>query len=195
MMRRLHAAVNRTVLTVTGLALVLTGGLLAVAHTPLASRLPVTWLPPRPGGPLLDPDRLAALRAEGWWTTATTAASITATLLLALWSVRQYGGRARPLLPLPAPGGALRRRALEDALARRMLGVEGVARCRVGIGAPGRRRLRADVRVWLLPDTAPAAVLPSLTRLLAQAEEAAAPYTLNGRIRLSGRSHRMPHVR
>ncbi|MFF8942113.1 hypothetical protein ACF1A5_07510 [Streptomyces sp. NPDC014864] len=35
----------------------------------------------------------------------------------------------------------------------------------------------------------------SFTRLLSQAGEAAAPCTLNSRIRLSGRSHRMPHVR
>ncbi|GAB2926139.1 hypothetical protein [Streptomyces heilongjiangensis] len=195
-MRPFRTPVNRLVLGGTGLALLLTGGWLAVTGTSLAHRLPSSWAGPAAGDSvLLDAGRLARLRGEDWWTPTVIAVAVTLSLLLVCWLLAQFrSGAARPL-PLAAPGGTVRTRALAEALARRATAVPGVARSRARALPRSRQRLEVRVRVWLRPGVSPQSVLPALCAVAAEAEESAAPYTAHTRLRVSAESHRMPHVR
>ncbi|MET8943350.1 hypothetical protein ABZX30_07120 [Streptomyces sp. NPDC004542] len=195
-MRQPHTAVNRFALGIVGLALLLAGGWLAATGTVVARPLPSWWPAPAAGHRLLPaPDRPARLRGEGWWTPSVTAAAIALTVLLACWSVaRLRSGRSRPL-PLAAPGGSVRGRALAQALTLRAEAVPGVARGRARVVPRSRRRLEVRLRVWLSPDTSPDEVLPALCAVTAEAGTSAAPYTAYTRLRLSAASHRRPHVR
>lgn len=194
MMREPRSTANRTVLAVTGLALALGGLWLATARTSFAAHLPGGWPVPFAGSVLLDREGLATLRGHDWWTPAVLAAGVSATLLLALWLLSQLHVRNRSRLPLAAPGSALRTHALECAVSERAAAIDGVARCRVRIHTR-RRRLRLRIHTWLAPDTAPEAVLDALTAVTAELERATAPYTVETRVRLSHRTHRMQHVR
>ncbi|UXX94366.1 hypothetical protein N7U49_23940 [Streptomyces sp. AD2-2] len=109
-MRTTHTAVNRTVLGATGLTLLLTGSWLAATDRTLAPHLPSWWPTAGTGTVLLDPDRLARLRGEGWWTPTVLAASIGLTLLLALWTLGHLrtGPARRLALPPPAARSARR---------------------------------------------------------------------------------------
>ncbi|MEW2222523.1 hypothetical protein AB0939_25025 [Streptomyces sp. NPDC006990] len=198
-----RTAVNRTVLAVTGGLLLLGGGWSAGLRTEPGERLTARlasvpgmgWvLPPADGNVLLDRPGLAGLRAHDWWTPGVIAVGTLLTALLTWWFLGQLRLRARSRLPLATPGGVLRTQALEEALTRRAASVGGVARARVRVHAR-RRRLRAHVHVWLEPDTTPRAVLDALTAVGTEAEAAVAPHTVTTRLRLSHRTHRMPHVR
>ncbi|MFG3125715.1 hypothetical protein ACGFYO_27330 [Streptomyces sp. NPDC048201] len=193
-MQTSRTVLNRCVLAVTGLALLAAGAWLASADPALGTRLPAWW--PRPSGDVtfLSPARLLDLRTQGWWTPAVMAASAALTALGALWCARQFHGGGRALITLPAPGATVRARALEEAVARDAAALDGVARCRARVLA-GRGRITVRLHLWLQPDTTPDAVLPGVTRLLGRAESAAAPRPVHGRIRLSARSHQVPHVR
>ncbi|MFJ3420848.1 hypothetical protein ACIPN8_31410 [Streptomyces sp. NPDC086082] len=194
-MRTTHTAVNRTVLGATGLALLLTGSWLAATDRTLTPHLPSWWPTAGTGTVLLDPDRLARLRGEGWWTPTVMAASIGLTVLLALWTLGQLRTGATRRLALPSPGCTVRPQALAEALAARAAAVPGVARGHARVLPRRGRRLEVELRVWLAPDTSPDAVLPALRAVTAEADAAAAPYTAHTRLRLSATSHRAPHVR
>ncbi|NJQ01151.1 hypothetical protein [Streptomyces zingiberis] len=194
-MRQPRTAVNRTVLAAAGLALLLGGGRLASAGTDVLPGRPPAWWPAAPaGGVLLDREGLAALRGQDWWTPAVVTVGVLATVLFAVWFLAQVRVRTRSLLPLAAPGGAVRTRALADALAERAATVDGVTRCHARVHA-GPRILRVRLRVRLAPDTTPADVLGPLAAATAEAERAAAPYTLDARVRLSHQKRPRPHVR
>ncbi|MFJ3666158.1 hypothetical protein ACIPSE_06860 [Streptomyces sp. NPDC090106] len=183
-MRQSRTALNRFGLGGTGLALVLAGGWVAVSGTLTAGH-----------HALLDTGRLARLRGEGWWTPSVLAAAIVLSLLFGCWFLAQFrSGPGRPL-PLPAPGGTVRARALAEAVALRAGTVPGVARSRARVLPRSRRRLEVRLRVWLAPDASPRAVLPDLCAVAAEAEESAAPYRAHTRLRVSAAAHRKPHVR
>lgn len=131
-MARTRTAVNRTVLGAVGLSLFLAGSWLTATDTAFADRLPAWWPAAGTGTVLLDRDRLAQLRGEGWWTPTAIAASIGLAVLFALWSLGQSrSGRARRLA-LPSPGCTVRPQALAEALAARVAALPGIARSRAG---------------------------------------------------------------
>jgi hypothetical protein len=194
-MARTRAAVNRTVLGAVGLSLFLAGSWLTATDPAFAGRLPTWWPTAGTGTVLLDGDRLARLRGEGWWTPTVMAASIGLAVLFALWSLGQSrSGRARRLA-LPSPGCTVRPQALAEALAARVAAVPGIARSRARVRPRRGQRLEVRLRVWLEPDTPPDAVLPALRTATAEADRAAAPYTAHTRVRLSAAPHRTRHVR
>ncbi|MEW2132961.1 hypothetical protein [Streptomyces sp. NPDC005435] len=189
-MQTLRSVLNRTVLALTGLALLAGGSALALSGTPEAGRLPV----PPAHHAFLTGARLAGLRAQGWWTPGVMAGSFAATALCALWCARQFRVGGSALLPLPGTGGTVRTRALEDALSHDAVALNGVARCRTRVFS-SHGRLTVRLHLWLQPGVTPAAVLPGVTRLIGRAESATAPCTVHSRVRLSHLSHRVPHVR
>ncbi|MDF3299241.1 hypothetical protein [Streptomyces tropicalis] len=189
-----RTAANRAVLAASGLVLLVGGAWAATAGTPLARHLLARWPAPAPGGTLLDRAGLAGLRDHGWWTPAVIAAGVLLTVLFALWCLAQVHVRAGSRLPLAAPGGALRIRALEDAVTARTADLPGVDRCRADLSVR-RRHLRLRLHVWAAPDVAPGTVAEALTAVTAEVERVAAPCTLDTRVRLRHRTHRMPHVR
>jgi len=193
-MRPSRTAVNRLLLG-RGVMIALLGGYL-LAVTFVAHRMPGRWPGTTAGHhALLDADRLARLRGEGWWTPSVMTAAIALSVLFGCWFLAQFPvGPARPL-PLAAPDGTVRPQALGEALALRASAVPGVARSRAHVLPRSRRRLRVRLRVWLLPGTSPRSVLPALCAVIAEAEESATPYSARTRLRLSAVSHRVPHVR
>ncbi|WP_326732666.1 hypothetical protein [Streptomyces phaeochromogenes] len=194
-MARTRTAVNRTVLGAVGLSLFLAGSWLTATDTAFADRLPAWWPAAGTGTVLLDRDRLAQLRGEGWWTPTAIAASIGLAVLFALWSLGQSrSGRARRLA-LPSPGCTVRPQALAEALAARVAALPGIARSRARVLPRRGQRLEVRLRVWLEPDTPPDAVLPALRTATAEADRAATPYTAHTRVRLSTIPHRTRHVR
>ncbi|GAA1371411.1 hypothetical protein [Streptomyces beijiangensis] len=193
-MRQPRATANRTVLTTAGLILLTGGTWLATAGTSLTDRLPTWWPTVSEGDVLLNREDLAQLRDHAWWTATVSAAGIIITVLLVLWFLSQLHIRTRSRLPLTAPGSELHTRALKDALTRRVTAVNGVARCHLHIHSR-RRHLHVRMRVWLAPDTAPGHVLERIHAVTAEAEQAATPYTLEARVRLSHENHPAPHVR
>ncbi|MFJ9626904.1 hypothetical protein ACIRU8_04300 [Streptomyces sp. NPDC101175] len=195
-MRSIRTAVDRAALGAVGVALLLGGVWLAAGDRALAQRLPAWWPAPAAGTVLLDGDRLARWRGAGWWTPAVMAAAIGLTVLfawLSLARLRRAGTGRR--LALPAPGCTVRPQALSAALTERVLAVPGVVGGRARVTPRRGRRLEADLRVRLAPDTPPGAVLPALRAVAAEAGRAAEPYTVHTRIRLSAAAHRTPHVR
>ncbi|MCX4557592.1 hypothetical protein [Streptomyces umbrinus] len=194
-MARTRTAVNRTVLGAVGLSLFLAGSWLTAADPAFADRLPTWWPTAGTGAVLLDGDRLAQLRGEGWWTPTVVTASIGLAVLFALWSLGQLrSGRARRLA-LPSPGCTVRPQALAEALATRVATLPGIAHSRARVLPRRRQRLEVRLRVWLEPDTPPDAVLPALHTATAEADRAATPYTARTRVRLSAAPHRTRHVR
>ncbi|MBQ0851166.1 hypothetical protein J8N05_23650 [Streptomyces sp. BH-SS-21] len=193
-MRRSRTVLDRTALAVVGLVFLLGGSWLALTRAPWATRLPAWWPEPGARAVLVDPAGLAELRSTGWWTPSVMAASIAATVLLALWCVRLLRGGARPSLPLPAPGSTLRTRALEDVVTRHAVGIGGVGRCRTRVLAR-RKQLQVRLHVRLQPDVAPADVLPAIAELAGRTESSLTPYSVRTRVRFSTRSHRRSHVR
>ncbi|MCX4238517.1 hypothetical protein [Streptomyces ortus] len=193
-MRRSRTVLDRTALAVVGLVFLLGGSWLALTGAPWATRLPSWWPEPGARAVLVDAAGLADLRSTGWWTPVVMAASITATALLALWCVRLLRAGARPSIPLPAPGGTLRTRALEDVMTRHAVGIGGVTRCRTRVLVQ-RERLQVRLHVRLQPDVTPAAVLPALAELAGRTESSLTPYSVRTQVRFSTRSHRRPHVR
>ncbi|WP_327394006.1 hypothetical protein [Streptomyces phaeochromogenes] len=194
-MARTRTAVNRTVLGAVGLSLFLAGSWLTATDTAFADRLPAWWPAAGTGTVLLDRDRLAQLRGEGWWTPTAIAASIGLAVLFALWSLGQSrSGRARRLA-LPSPGCTVRPQALAEALAARVAALPGIARSRARVLPRRGQRLEVRLRVWLEPDTPPDAVLPALRTATAEADRAATPYTAHTRVHLSTIPHRTRHVR
>ncbi|MGV9340144.1 hypothetical protein [Streptomyces sp. NPDC003688] len=191
-MQTFRSLLNRTVLAVTGLALLVGGCWLALSGT----GTPAVGLLPAPAAPhaFLTSARLDGLRAQGWWAPGVMAGSFAATALCALWCARQFSVGGGSLLPLPGTGGTVRTRALEDALNHDAAALRGVARCRTRV-ISSRGRLTVRLHLWLRPGITPAAVLPGLTRLIGRAESATAPCIVRSRVRLSHRSHRVPHVR
>ncbi|MGW4304283.1 hypothetical protein ACWEHT_31530 [Streptomyces sp. NPDC004646] len=189
-MQTFRSLLNRTVLALTGVTLLVGGSALALSGTRTADRLSV----PPAHHAFLTGAALTALRAQGWWAPGVMAGSFAATALCALWCARQFRVGGSSLLPLPGTGGTVRTRALEDALNLDAVALEGVARCRTRVFS-SRGRLTVRMHLWLQPGTAPAAVLPGLTRLIGRAESATTPCTVRSRFRLSHLSHRVPHVR
>ncbi|KPI07515.1 hypothetical protein OK074_0225 [Actinobacteria bacterium OK074] len=194
-MPHIRTAVNRAVLGAVGLVLLGTGSWLAAADRAVVNRMPSWWPAPGPGTVLLDRDRPAQLRGEGWWTLGVTAAAIALTVLFASWFLAQlHSGRARRLA-LPSPGATVRPQALAEALATRVSALPGVARSRARVLPRPGRRLDFGLRLWLEPGTPPEAVLPTVCAVAAEAERSTAPYTAHTRVRLSAASHRVPRVR
>lgn len=193
-MQTSRTVLNRGVLAVTGLALLAAGVWLAAADPALAARLPARLPAPPTDLTFLSPARLLDLRTSAWWTPTAMAASAALTALGALWCARQFHGGGRPLLALPAPGAAVRARALEEALARDAAALDGVDRCRARVIA-GHGTITVRLHLWLQPGTTPDAVLPGVDRVLGRAGTAAAPHRVRSRVRLSARSHQVPHVR
>ncbi|WP_329274548.1 hypothetical protein [Streptomyces sp. NBC_01451] len=194
-MGRNRGVVNRAVLGAVGIALLLTGSWLAVTDRHLADRLPSWWPSAGTGTVLLDGDRLARLRGEGWWTPAVIAAAIGLTVLFALCALGSFSRGPTRHLALPSPRCTVRPQALAEALTARVAALPGIARGRARVLPRRGRRLELDLRVWLEPDTSPDAVLPALRAVTAEAGTAAAPYTAHTRVRLSAASHRTPRVR
>ncbi|MDW4910868.1 hypothetical protein RB628_37530 [Streptomyces sp. ADMS] len=190
-----HSAVNRAGLGAVGLVLLLSGSWLAATDRHLADRLPSWWPSAGTGTVLLDRDRLAQLRGEGWWTPTVTAAAIGLTVLFALCALGQLRPGPARRLALPSPRCTVRPQALADALDARVTSLPGIARSRARVLPRRGRRLEVDLRVWLAPDTSPHAVLPDLRAATEEAGTAAAPYTAHTRVRLSAASHRMHRVR
>ncbi|MFD4790192.1 hypothetical protein ACFWN1_24685 [Streptomyces sp. NPDC058459] len=190
----MRTALNRCVLAAAGLTLLAAGAWLASADPALGTRMPAWW--PEPSGDVtfLSPARVLDLRGQGWWTPTALAASLALTALGALWCARRFHGGGRPLISLPAPGSTVRARALEEAVARDAAALDGVAHCRARVHA-GRGRITVRLHLWLQPDTTPDALRPGVTRLLGWARAAADPCPVHGRVRLSARSHQVPHVR
>ncbi|WP_307533422.1 hypothetical protein [Streptomyces sp. V3I8] len=181
-------------LATVGLVFLLGGAWLAVTQASWATGLPAWWPDPGPRTALVDRQGLAELRTTDWWTPSVLAGAIAATALFGVWSARQLRSGVRPSVPLPAPGSTLRTRALEDAVTRQALAIEGVARCRTRALAR-KKRLGVRLHVRLQPDVTPAAVLPALVRLAAQTEAALTPYEVGTRVRFSTRPHSRRHVR
>jgi hypothetical protein len=194
-MARTRGAADRTALGVAGLVLLLAGAWLAATDRAVAGRLPSWWPVPGEDTVLLDQERLTRWRGEGWWTPAVMAAAIVLTLLFAYWTLtRLRSGRTRRVA-LPSPGGTVRPQALAGALTARVSALPGVARNRTRVRTRPGQRLEVGLRVWLEPDTPPDAVLPGLRAVTEEAGQAAAPYEVRARVRLSALSHRVPHVR
>ncbi|MER5888708.1 hypothetical protein ABT160_33190 [Streptomyces sp. NPDC001941] len=185
---------NRGALAAVGLALLAGGAWLATAGTSVVGRLPSWWPVPSPDSALWDRDALADLRAHDWWTPAVIAGGAVLTLLLVWWFAGQLVVRGRSRLPLAAPGGSLRTHALSAALSERAATIDGIAHCRADLHAR-RQHLRLSLYVRLDPDTPPETVIEPLTALVAEAERATVPYTLDARLRFGHRAHRKPHVR
>lgn len=109
-MARTRTAVNRTVLGAVGLSLFLAGSWLTATDPAFADRLPTWWPAAGTGTVLLDRNRLAQLRGEGWWTPTAIAASIGLAVLFALVPRAVAfgpGPATRPALPRlhSAPSG------------------------------------------------------------------------------------------
>ncbi|MFI8229250.1 hypothetical protein ACIGDI_10495 [Streptomyces sp. NPDC085900] len=190
-----RGVVNRAVLGVLGLVLLGAGLWLVGGDLGVASRLPSWWPADGTGSVLMDRAGLARLRGAGWWTPVVMTAASLLTVLFVYWALAQiHSGRTRPLA-LPSPGATVHPHTLAGALSARVAQLPGVARCRARVLPRGGTHLDVGLRVWLEPGTPPDAVLPGLTALAAEAENAAAPCTTRTRIRLSGTSHRTPHVR
>ncbi|ALV33672.1 hypothetical protein AS200_17710 [Streptomyces sp. CdTB01] len=190
-----RGGVNRVVLGLVGTGLLGVGSRLVAGDPAVAARLPSWWPAAGRGSVLVDRAGLARLRGETWWTPVVMAAATVLTVLFVRWALAQlHSGRVRPLA-LPSPGATVHPRTLAEALSARVAQLPGVARCRARVLPRGGSRLDVGLRVWLEPGTSPDAVLPGLSALAAEAEEAAAPRTSRTRIRLSGTSHRTMHVR
>ncbi|MFD9791531.1 hypothetical protein ACFWXK_11350 [Streptomyces sp. NPDC059070] len=194
-MRRARTTANRTVLTVAGLTLLLTGTWLTLTSGPLGARLPSWWPTARTDTVLLDRTRLAQLRADAWWTPTVLAATIALTVLLAYVSLAQLRPGPTRHLALPSPHSTVRPQALAEALSTRAAAVPGVERARARVLPRRRQRLDVGLRVWLHPGTPPDTVLAALHALTAEAELATAPYTSYTRLRLSTPRHRGSRVR
>lgn len=181
---------NRTLLALTGAALLAGGGLLGLGGAGTVDRLPGWWPRPEDGTALLDRARLADWRAEDWWTPAVVAGTAAALLLCLTWLLAQprRGGDRR--LPLAGPRLTLRSRALADAVARRAEATPGVARAHVRLPA-GPKRSRAHVRLLLEPGAAPGPVLRRLTHgPLDEARASLAPHPVRTDVRLGARAAR-----
>jgi hypothetical protein len=194
-MRSSRTAVNRAVLGAFGLALLLTGSWLAATDRALADGLPSWWPTADAGTVLLDANRPARLRGEGWWTPTVMTAAIGLTVLFACLSLAQLRSRPTRHLTLHTPSCTVRPQALAEALTARVAGLPGIARSRARVLPRRGSRLEVDLRVWLEPGASPDAVLPTLHAATAEAARATEPYTAHTRIRLSAAPHRMPHVR
>ncbi|MFI0510387.1 alkaline shock response membrane anchor protein AmaP [Streptomyces sp. WSLK1-5] len=194
-MPRTRGVADRAALGVVGLVFLLAGSWLAATDRAVAGRLPSWWPAPREDGVLLDPERLTRWRGEGWWTPTVVAAAIALTLLFAYGALTRLRSGPAGRVDLPAPGGTVRPQALAEALAVRVSALPGIARDRAHVRTRRGQRLEIGLRVWLEPDTPPDAVLPGLRAVTTEAAQAAAPYEVRARVRLSAVSHRMPHVR
>ncbi|MET7289355.1 hypothetical protein [Streptomyces sp. NPDC005573] len=193
-MDRTRTVARRLLLGLLGIALILGGAWPATGRAPLAGRLPAWWPAPAADGTLLDRSALSGLRAHGWWTPAVVATGSLLTALLAFWLLGRLRVGGRAPVPLAVPGGVLRTRALEEALAARVAAIDGVTRCRTSVRAR-RGHVRAGLRVWLAPQVPPDAVTEHLKKAVTEADRLLAPYPLDVRVRFTGRSHGMPRVR
>ncbi|WP_217244932.1 hypothetical protein [Streptomyces sp. AC602_WCS936] len=191
-----RTAANRTLLALTGAALLGGGGWLAATAGPVAERLPGRWPgPAATGTALLDRAGLADLRDHGWWTPVAVTGTACALLLCLTWLLTQVrrGGHRR--LPLAGPRLTLRARALADAVARRAEATPGVARAHVTLPA-GAKRSRARVRLLLEPGAAPGPVLERLTHgALDEARRSLAPHPLETHVRMGVRPRRERRAR
>ncbi|MET8767415.1 alkaline shock response membrane anchor protein AmaP [Streptomyces sp. NPDC004658] len=165
-----RSALNRTLLTLAGLAL-LGGGLLVLfAGLDLYRRHEL--IPPA-GWPLTDPDDVllassdrARWSGQGWWWWPAVIAVLGLAALLALWWLLAQLSRRRPgELPVggtsPQQGVELRDRALSDAIATEAGALPGVKRAAVRItGRPAHPR--THITLTLTPDRAPDATLGAL---------------------------------
>ncbi|MFG3163354.1 hypothetical protein ACGFY8_26165 [Streptomyces sp. NPDC048232] len=189
-MNPLRNAVNRTLLALTGAALLAGGGWLGLSGGAVADRLPGPLPRPGDGTVLLDRAGLADLRGEDWWTPAVVAVTAAALLLCLTWLLAQPRRHGDRRLPLAGPPLTLRSRALADALAHRAEATPGVARARIRLTA-GRKRSRAGVRLLLEPGAAPGRVLEQLTHgPLDEARASLAPHPLRTHVRVGVRSRR-----
>ncbi len=193
-MNPVRRTVNRVMLALVGLAMAAGGSVIALAGSSTRDSVPTWWPQPGSGAPLVDRERLADLRAHDWWTPAVVASAACVLLLALAWALAQLRGGGRTSVPM-AGSVTLRPRVLAQVLARRTGAVPGVARARVALPA-GRRRLRAGVHVTLEPGAAPATVLRELSEgPFAEARDAAAPHTVQVRVRIAARPHKSRRTR
>ncbi|MEV1022871.1 hypothetical protein [Streptomyces sp. NPDC050264] len=187
-MPRGRTILNRSTLALTGLVSLVAGAWLSLSRAPGAPHLP------GPHTALVNPEQLAALRDQAWWTPTVTTVSVAATLLLAFCCARQLRGGSRRHVPLPVPGSVLRTRALQDALTSHAVAHGDIDHCRT------RVRVRPDqldvaLRVQLRQDSTPAAVLPALAALARDTEATVAPYSLRMHVRFTTSPRGRTHVR
>ncbi|WDT88499.1 hypothetical protein H0E86_19590 [Streptomyces sp. SCSIO-PteL053] len=188
-------AVNRTLIAVTGIALLGTGLWLLGATRTVADHLPAWWPAPPADAVLLDREGPASLRGTGWWAPAVMAAGTVFTLLCLAWAVSRTPVRGpRPTGPLSTTRAELGLTALEDAVCDDARRIEGVARARCRI-ALRRTSAHLALRVWTLPGYAAKDVLDGLGTVSTAVEHALRPRELNTRTRVSAQRHAAPHVR
>lgn len=175
-----RTAVNRTLLGLTGLVLVIVAA--AVMSSVWGLGLP-------PWGPgfaqrtvFLEEVRSVAIDLSPPWSPQFMAAVLAVVLVCGLWSARQLGDGRRSLLALQVANGAVRTKALEDAVAWQAAGISGVDSCRARLAGPsGKLCLHLDVR--LRQGVAPGTVLATLEVVVAELEKALAPGHLRTRVR------------
>ncbi|MFE0645235.1 hypothetical protein ACFW2Y_27030 [Streptomyces sp. NPDC058877] len=184
--------VRRIALGASGLGLLLIGGFVALATGPWHPPLPGGWPSRGALGALLDPVAPTALRVRNWWPPVVVGCAMTAAAPALVGARRLWSRRRSASFPLGAPEARLRVRALHEAVAARVLAVDGVADCRVR-ASDRRRRILVRARVSLHPGTAPADVLPPLAALTAHVERALEPHSVHVRFRL--RTRRRPTLR
>ncbi|MGW8913075.1 hypothetical protein ACWGO4_09080 [Streptomyces sp. NPDC055752] len=194
-MNPIRNAVNRTLLALTGAALLAGGGWLGLGGGAVAGRLPGWWPRPEDGTVLLDRARLAGLRGTDWWTPVVVAGTAAALLLCLTWLLAQPRRDGDRRLPLAGPPLTLRSRAVADAVGSRAEATPGVTRAHVRLSA-GRKRSRARVRLLLEPGAAPGRVLERLTHgPLDEARASLAPHPLRTHVRMGVRSRRERRTR
>ncbi|UNS99915.1 hypothetical protein MMF93_28245 [Streptomyces tubbatahanensis] len=187
-------AANRTLLLLTGVALLAGGVWLLSTSSWVADRvghhLPSWWPTAEPGSVLLDRPGLNELRERAWWTPVVVAgtALLLVVLLLGLLAQTRRGGLR--VLPLSHPEVTVRTHALADALTREVRALPSVAGAHVRVRARARE-LRAHIHLRLEPGARPETVLRQLfDEPLAQARSTAAPRPVRAEVRISVRSHR-----
>lgn len=180
--------VNRILLAVAGAVLLAAGAVLLTGAWPLHGR----------HAPLLTEEaRRRYWHADGWWWWALLA-GLALCVLLALWWLLSQLRRARlDSVEVDTGDGAfavLRGRALEEAVAAEVGGLDGVAHCRASLrGRRGSPALR--VAMELEPHGVPADALAALAGpVLTRARTSAGLPELAAEARLKVTSHRAQRV-
>ncbi|GAB2623418.1 alkaline shock response membrane anchor protein AmaP [Streptomyces capparidis] len=193
-----RTAANRVLLALTGLALLAGGGLVLVGGLDLERRwdlaLPSWWPLAEPDRPVLSDADRTRWRDEDWWWPAVWSGLGLLVLLCLWWLVSQLRERRVGRVRVRVPGDDdavvwLRAGALEDALERQALTVEGVDGARATLHR-GRPVPRLRLTLTLAAHAVPAAVVARLHReQLAEARDSAGLPALPTEVRLRGDRH------
>lgn len=134
-------------------------------------------------------DVLAEWRSQNWWPVSACAVAAVASVLLALWCVRQATRGTRATVPLATRGAVTLRSALERAVTEEVLKTGEVAGCRTRITSEGRR-LRMRMKIRLHREATPDRALAALGRVLAQVDDIMAPQTVRADVRFASSAGR-----